>query len=204
MELTPFLNEIFTKYTEACKPLEERARIESELQAAREACAKLEEALAQHSVTNDDIAKFLINAEELMGGHATEAVLMNMLVAKFGGPSEKPKRRGRRKKVVAAAATEGAGASGGAPDGAPAEQASEGAPTSTEITRAEKDLIASVMTMEPMSITEVAAATSQHTGDEWLSSDVSPILKAMIKDGSVVAQGEKRGKRYMLSQMPTT
>lgn len=195
MNLNPFLTEVFNAYMASYKPLDERVRIEAELTALRAKLAVLEEQLAQNSVTGDDIQKFLINAEELLGGHASETVLTNMLVARFGGAQPQPKQRGaRRKKSDAPAAEQGAEA------GAASEQAAQpAAPPTAEVTKEEKALLLAVMTREPMSVTEVAAATTQHTGDDWLPSDVSPILKAMIKEGTVLTEGEKRGKRYMLA-----
>lgn len=179
MNLNPFLTDVFSAYTTQCNPLDERARIEAALTDARARCAELEAALAQHSVTDEDIQKFLINAEELLGGHASEHVLMNMLVARFGGGAEKPKR-GRKKNIAADSLGQ------------------EGTPAASKVTQEEKDLIASVMTLEPMSSTEIAHATTTSTGDTWLASDVSKILKVMIAEGMVATEGEKRGKRYML------
>lgn len=196
MNLNPFLTEVFNAYMATYKPLDERVRIEAELKEAQELCAKLEAELAKHNVTGDDIQKFLINAEELLGGHASEAVLTNMLLARFGGEQEKPKRKPRKKTNEQSGEAEEAGE-----QGEQEVQAAEAQPAASEVTKEEKQLLVSVMTREPMSVTEVAAATSQHTGDEWLPSDVSPILKALIKDGTVLTEGERRAKRYMLAEI---
>ena len=197
--MNPFLTQVFNVYAEKYKPQQKREQLIAEIAALKDRLASLEVSLASCGATDEEIQQFLVNAEALLGGHASEEVLTNMLTARFGGEEEQPKRRARRKKGESTEPAAGAATPEAAEGAAPAEPS---APPTADVTKAEKDLLKSVMTLESMSVSEVAAATSQHTGDEWLPSDVSPILKAMIKDGSVATEGEKRAKRYMLAKSP--
>jgi hypothetical protein len=178
MNLSPFLTEVFDAYVASRQLSGERARLEAELAELQKKVAALEAELNDR-VSNDEIQEFLVNAEQLLGGHASATVLTNMLVARFGEPTDKPKKRGRKKQG--------------------AEQASEGEPAAAGPTEKEVQCLISVLTRESMSVSEVAGAMSQHTGAEWLPADVAPILKVLIGAGKVATEGERRGKRYMLA-----
>lgn len=204
MTMSPFLQEVFNQYMLQHKPAGGREAVEAELAAARAKVAQLEEDLRLLGDGNE-IEEFLIQSEKLMGSHATEAVLLHMTVARFGGCEVVAKVKTRRARKAAPASPVSAATAGSTL--VESDEEIEGEATGVSviakddepITQAEKNLILAQLTRESMSINEIAAATSAHTNDQWKAADISPILKELIKDGTVAFEGENRAKRYLLA-----
>jgi hypothetical protein len=168
--LTEFLQQVRDEYLESYNPITRSQTVEAELTELRGKIASLENELAcLPSLT--DVEKTLIDAEELIGTNASEEVLMRVLIAKFGGEKKEaaPKKRAPKRTV-------------------------------SPVTDAEKNMVLRLMTKEPISPKELAALATEDDGEnKWLASDLSPILKAMLADGTVHAEGHGRGRRYNLT-----
>lgn len=172
-------------YQEKCNTSARREAIIAELKEAEERVAELQKELQSVGATDAELIEFVEGLEKLLGDRIAEEAIVSMLQHRFGGGVPVKTRKKKAHRLNAAPV-----------NGDP--ETSEEAKAQLE---AEKKLLISVMTREPMSIGEILDAVKTATeNDEWGVDDLRPALNDLLKAGSAKSDGERRGKRYFLAE----